>query len=250
MKFIRQFIGTLLLCHGFVAAFTKQSSAVSDAEQALSKACIEGVSDAIQKASLELAATGAYGADKLEYASNLLSSVEVNGVLFTGGKGDTYPVIMLQFLKSMRTDVRVIHTDWLKDDAYFSRTQAAIGMEKPGREGIRALARSMPVYISLAADKEILYGLSSDLYCTGLAFKCSAAPLANVKAMYNGWWQACAKNYMTSGYSLNANYLVPLAMLADYADKKVGSEEFKRIKNKYEEVAKSVGESQQLPMLK
>jgi len=228
----------------------QQPAAVESAEKALGKACLEGNADAIQAAAMALATSAAYAADKFEYASNLLSSVEVNGVLFTGGKGDTYPVIVLQFLKNMRTDVRVVHTDWLVDAAYFQRLQAATGIEKSGTAGIAALARKMPVYVSLAAKSDIISELESELYCTGLAFKCSAAPLANVRTMYAEWWKNCGKSQMASGYSLNANYLVPLAMLADYAKQTGQAQEYKNIKQKYAEVARSVGEKEQLPVIK
>ncbi|MFM9005321.1 MAG: hypothetical protein ACKOSR_07435 [Flavobacteriales bacterium] len=220
---------------------------VQDAEELVWKACIRGDANAIQSACMQLASTGAYGPDKLEYASNLLSSVEVNAVLITGSKGDTYPVIILQYLKGMRTDVRVIHADWLKDDAFFDRMKSAIEMEKGGVKGIRLLADKHPVYVSLAADREMIADLASDLYCTGLAFKYSAEPLSNVKSMYTGWWTRCAKNYMASGYSLNANYLVPVAMLAGFARRMDYSDDYVALKKKYAEIAVSVGESDELP---
>jgi hypothetical protein len=232
------------------SAIAQQSNAVDAGEKSLTQACLSGNAQAIQAATIELAKASAYGADKLEYASNLLSSVEVNGILFTGGKGDTYPVLVLQYLKNMRTDVRVVHVDWMDDAVYFQSLQAAVGIEKNNASGVRALSRKMPVYISLASKSELISELESELYCTGLAFKCSAAPLSNVKVMYREWWQKCGKSSMSSGYSLNANYLVPLAMLADYAREIGYSKEYTAIKQKYAEVAKSVGEKEQLPAIK
>jgi hypothetical protein len=228
----------------------QQSAAVEGAEQAMRQACNDGNSQAIQSAAMQLASSGVYTSDRLEYASNLLSSVEVNGVLFTGNKSDTYPVLMLQFLKSMRTDVRVVCIDWLGDAVYFQRIQAAVGIEKKGAEGIQLLAQKMPVYISLAASEEVITILEGELYCTGLAFKCSAAPLANVKGLYTEWWNTCGKKWMTSGYSLNANYLLPLAMLARYAEAIGNESDAKAIKRQYAEIAKSVGEKEQLPAMK
>jgi hypothetical protein len=67
--------------------------------------------------------------------------------------------------------------------------------------------------------------------------------------MFGDWWKKCGKNHMSSGYSLNANYLVPMAMLADYANKNGYTVEFNEIKQRYAEVAKSVGEKEQLPVL-
>jgi hypothetical protein len=239
------FYSVLNLC-----VYAQQASTANDFEDAMVEACLSGDAAAIQSAAVELVKTAAYGTDKLEYASNLLSSVEVNGVLFTGSKGDTYPVLILQYLKNMRTDVRVIHTEWLADKSYVQRLQTAMPIERNDASGIRELARKLPVYVSLAAKPDLISALESELYCTGLAFKCSVAPLSNVKGLYNNWWQQCGKTHMSSGYSLNANYLVPLAMLADYAKELGSSTEYTTIKQKYAEVAKSVGEKEKLPTMK
>lgn len=237
----------MILLHG---ARAQQSAMTEEAEQAMRRACNEGNSQAIQSAAMQLASGGTYGADRLEYASNLLSSVEVNGVLFTGSKADTYPVLMLQYLKSMRTDVRVICLEWLSDAVYFQRIQASVGIEKKGAESIQLLAQKMPVYVSLAVSAEVIGALESDLYCTGLALKYSSVPLANVRGLYAEWWKACGKKSMASGYSLNANYLLPLAILARYAEAIGNVSDAKTIKQQYAEIAKSVGEKEQLPALK
>jgi len=250
MACIKKYLVLLPLLALAFGSIAQQSSAAETAEKVLTQACIEGNAQAIQSAAMQLATAGTIGADKLEYASNLLSSVEVNGVLFTGSKSDTHPVIMLQFLKNMRTDVRVIEVDWLENASCFQRLQNEIGIEKAGTSGIRLLSRKMPVYVSLAVSTLIIDAWESDLYCTGLAFKCSAAPLANVRGMYNGWWKNCGKTYMASGYSLNANYLAPLAMLADYASQAGNNDEFQQNRQKYAEVAKSVGEKEKIPSLK
>jgi len=240
-------LALVLFLTGAVQA--QKSLSVEELEKQVTVACIAGSAEGIQKASMELVSAAAYGADKLEYASNLLASIEANGILFTGSKGDTYPVLILQYLKKMRTDVRVVHLDWLKDTSYFQKLQAAVGMETPNANGILSLSNRMPVYVSLAAGRGIVEELDFELYCTGLAFKCSTTPLANVRMMFGDWWKKCGKNHMSSGYSLNANYLVPMAMLADYANKNGYTVEFNEIKQRYAEVAKSVGEKEQLPVL-
>jgi hypothetical protein len=242
----------LILCISLMklCAHAQQTNTVKSCEDALVKACLSAETEAIQAATVELAKTAYYGADKLEYASNLLSSVEANAVLFTGSKGDTYPVLILQYLKNMRTDVRVIHTDWLADKSYMQRLQTEVPIERNDATGIRELARKLPVYVSLAAKPELISALESELYCTGLAFKCSAAPVSNLKVLYNDWWQQCGKTHLSSGYSLNANYLVPLSMLADYTKGAGYSNDYTLIKQKYAEVAKSVGEKEKLPSMK
>jgi hypothetical protein len=247
---MNKWIFVLCLAGMCLSGAAQQATSVEVIERKLAWACLSSNAQAIQDAAIELAKSSAYGADKLEYASNLLSSVEANGILFTGSKGDTYPVLILQYLKSMRTDVRIVHVDWMSDAAYFQSLQAAVGIENNEASGIRSLSRKIPVYVSLSANAEIIGELESELYCTGLAFKCSAAPLSNVKMMHNEWWPKCGKKFMNSGYTLNANYLVALAMLADYAKETGNSNEYSAIKQRYAEIAKSVGEEEQLPAIK
>ena len=53
----------------------------------------------------------------LDFAYNLLVSVEKDGILFTNGDNDTYPPVLLQTVKNVRPDVTIVnqsllHTTW------------------------------------------------------------------------------------------------------------------------------------------
>jgi hypothetical protein len=223
---------------------------IARVEQQLKEACLRHETADVSKHAIQLASITAYGAEKLEYALNLLQSVEQNGWLITGGKGDTYPLITLQQVRAIRPDVQVIQAAWLEDSTLAQWISQACNVQGTPEEIIRQLAASYPVYISLAAPTIMLDALEQQLYCTGLAFKCSTNPIANVKGLYNNWWKNCAKNHLDSGYALNANYLMPLALIASYVSETNTKTELKSIKQTYATIAKSVAEKEQIPGMK
>jgi hypothetical protein len=245
---MRVFLSSIVLF--FIGSHLVAQNTVVSVEQRLKEACMRQDQAGITKAAVELAGMAAYGADKLEYALNLLQSVEQNGILITGGAGDTYPLITLQQVRAIRPDVIVVQTAWLDDTAYAVWIQQAYHVHGAPVEMIKQWSATYPVYVSLAAPTMILQALEEDLYCTGLAFKVSSVPIANVKVLHRQWWKNCSKNALTSGLPMNANYLMPLGLLAGYMVETGKKNELKEIKKVYAEIAKSVGEKEQIPGIK
>ncbi len=59
-----------------------------------------------------------FNANWMDFAYNLLQSVAPNGILFTQGDNDSYPLWMLQDALGIRRDVLVINIDFLVFEAY------------------------------------------------------------------------------------------------------------------------------------
>ncbi|MFM7815267.1 MAG: hypothetical protein ACKO66_12195, partial [Flavobacteriales bacterium] len=195
---------------------------------------VNGDLSVAQRSAVLVANTKQITDSRLDYAFNVLNSVELNGVLITQGCSDTYPLLMVQLLNGHRSDVKIIPLDYLAYDAYESNVAKAMNISiaesNPSSSLLKNNAR--PTYVACTVHSEILKKRSSNLYCTGLAFKYSESPLLNMPTLLYAWRELFRKSNIQSNDQQNRNYLPMLIQLANYfhdTGQKDEAENIKRI---------------------
>src|SRR5690606_38595830 len=67
----------------------------------------------------------------LAWAKNYLDSCAPNAILFTNADNDTYPLWYVQEVEVYRTDVRVIHSQFLHDASFIDRMKVKVNESEP-----------------------------------------------------------------------------------------------------------------------
>lgn len=191
----------------------------------LCKSVIEKNSQQISLFARKLSESAVYSASELEYNRNVLNSLEQNAILITHGNVDTYPLIILQQVQNFRQDVKIICLDWFNNAAYLKNLADSdpallgkLSVNQPYESLNELVKRSegKALYLALTIPADVIGDLSNNLYCTGLSVKYSKTALNNIPSLDNNWKQLFSKNYITSGETINKNYVLPLVLLYDY----------------------------------
>jgi len=208
----------------------------------------EITSNQVQKKAFcqKINASGKYSANTMEYAYNTLQSVGQNGVIFTNGEIDTYPLMVQQEVFGVRKDVVIINLDLIKTLTYRNTLKSKninttySGSDTKLIEDFLNNNKSKEVYLSLTVKPFVISALSGRLYLTGLAFRVSNSTVENSSVMYNNWLNfkkssLKLNNLKTNDKLLNNNYILMLSELFSlYKDVS------ERIADEYKEAAKTI----------
>jgi len=214
----------------------------------LAKAMIAGDEKLLKETCIKLYQSRDTAPWLLNYNYNMLMSVEKNGILFTNGDNDTYPGLLVQQVKGIRTDVQIINTSMILDKEYFKNNLVNKGFKLDYSEIIKGLNKSnlrvdfVHKFIHLMLEKYpktplyfavTIYGgqtkpFKSDLYLTGLAFRHSFERIDNIalvkknleKEFHLDYLEMEVYNDLFPGKNLqaytNLNYISPMLVLGEH----------------------------------
>ena len=205
----------------------------------------------------------------LHLAFNMLQSVDQNGILFTHGDNDTYPLWVLQQARGIRADVTVINLSLASDRSYFLKLMEhrkirinqeeienvfdTLPFEKKRSwmvNHLEQMNQDRPVYLALTVRNKHLEGLEDQLWCTGLANRYTSEKIDNIAILRRNIEQRMILDYLRfQPYTENfpyesgiaeptvAVYLTPfLTLVEHYTEAGMATEE-----NHYSELARQVG---------
>lgn len=205
----------------------------------------------------------------LHLAYNMLQSVDQNGIFFTHGDNDTYPLWVLQKAKHIRPDVTVINFSLASDRSYFLKLMQHRNIRINQEEfekvfdqmtwdekrtwmlrHLEQMNQDRPVYIALTVGNKHLEGLNDQLWCTGLANRYTTDKLDNIAILRRNIEQRMILDYLrfqpyteTFPYEGGlaeptvAVYLTPfLTLVEHYTEAGMATEA-----NRYSELARQVG---------
>jgi hypothetical protein len=182
---------------------------------------------AITAACEQLDSRGGVSQALLDVATDLLLSIDKDGIVFTNGEMDGYPTLVRQRVFGMRKDVLVIDQRMLADEAYRQRMwgQARANGRPPATTEafIRNLldATTRPVFLALSLDPDVARSMESELYATGIALRYSHQRVANIDQLAERWPRMNKNLYAGP---LSTNYLLPAIVLLKH-HRAMGNEE-------------------------
>jgi hypothetical protein len=179
----------------------------------------------------------------LNYAYNVLMSLEPNSIILTENDNDTYPLWMLQDAKNIRQDVTVINIDFLLYENYRKKifdelnikpielgnidiNKYAENWEKVVHHFVNSYKTDRPLYIAMSMAPERYDGLKANLHIVGLAYKYSKSKLNNtllnkqlienkflLDYLYNHFYYDISEDFVNI---FNLNYLKPFKICYQY----------------------------------
>ena len=182
-----------------------------------------------------------YPSALLDYNYNVLVSVEKNGILFTNGDNDTYPVRLLQHVKGIREDVLVLNIHTAQVLSHYLKEKMedngiSLDMQKLNPFDVRHLIEQIQekapqrnIYFCLTVYEDYYSSIRENLYCTGLVYRYSRDRLDNIAIikknmerkyrldyLYYDWYHEEEYDEGRTIVQLNANYFAPLLILTEH----------------------------------
>lgn len=181
----------------------------------LTKAIRDDDPAGIKAAARELKARGEVAPALFTVASDILQSVERDGILIAAGEMDAFPTLVLQ-AEGKRPDVLVVDHRLLDDPVYRSRIWRRISargaVPADASSFISALPTNCdrPVFLSLAVGRERAAAHASQLHVTGLAMRLTNKPCCDIGKLEKTWKEM---RKTTDAGPIGRNYIIPASIL-------------------------------------
>lgn len=206
-----------------------------------------------------------YSPGLLNYAYNMLSGLDRNAIIFTEGDKDTDATFILQSVKGIRKDVRLLNMNLLLIKEYrehvFKELEIAPldfdpllnneNFEKFRLQVIEHVSKNKqqrPVYVGKTVRNPYLEPIKDKLYLTGLASVYSKTKIDNIALLKKNYEELYATDYLKTYlphdisegnvHQFNWNYISSLALLYDHY---VNAGDAPRA-DKYRSLAKKIAE--------
>lgn len=172
---------------------------------------------------------------------NMLQSTEEDAILFTVGDNDTYPAIVLQHAKGIRTDVAVINTSLIAIKDYRDLWLKELGMApmnkdyndyKSWAEFEAAIINhfktntSRPIYFAISAHPRLYQGFKDEVHNVGMALKWSPEKFDNIAVIKRNYEKKFLTDHLKVEFQndisqgvadhANANYLISMLTLYNH----------------------------------
>jgi Sulfatase-modifying factor enzyme 1 len=179
---------------------------------------------------------GEFPAELLAWNYNLLASVEQDAILLTYGDNDTYPLWVLQSVRGIRKDVKVLNVNLLLMDEYRTKEFKSLGLSEIDLNGCKSstemYAKIMRqivgttgqlVYVANTMPEEVRLAFGDSLYLTGLALRYTPISFDNLALLKNNYENRFLLDYLRVDFSpdsitsvmavMNLQYLPGLVLL-------------------------------------
>jgi len=206
-----------------------------------------------------------YPSSLFDYNYNVLISVETNGILFTNGDNDTYPVELLQQVNDIREDVVLFNIHEIQDLDYLrvKLKENDIHLDMDGFrkldleklvEQIEKNCLQRKIYFAVTVDTRSFKSITEHLYCIGLVYQYSTKRIDNVALilkhiekmylldyLHHDWYDEMSVSGGSSIGKLNTNYIYPLIMLVEHYELSGDVERAKSWKKLVQRLAEASG---------
>lgn len=186
-------------------------------------------------------AAGILSASLLSYSYNVLMSVEPGSVLFTEGDNTTLPLLALQDVWNVRSDVTILNLDMISYPDYRKSKLDAAGLtlstiSETNSDFKKLICAVLPIqntgrkfYYALTLSQENIAGMKDQLYVVGLASQLSPTRIDNITLIKDNLEKRFLMDYLAvdfngtsqfdAGNVLSSNYLVPLLLLYEHYER-------------------------------